>query len=51
MLKEVSDHFEVLTWVHNSIDKIVEGLTQEQWLLRPNWTFNNIASIIKIFTR
>jgi uncharacterized damage-inducible protein DinB len=51
MLKEISDHFEVLTWVHNSIDKMVEGLTQEQWLHRPNGTFNNVASIIDHVTR
>ncbi|GMA64269.1 DinB family protein [Alicyclobacillus fastidiosus] len=46
MLREVSDHFKVLTLVHKSIDTMVEGLSQEQWLHRPNGTFNNIASII-----
>lgn len=51
MLKEVSDHFEVLTLVHSSIDKMVEGLSQEQWLYRPNGTFNNIASIIDHISR
>ncbi|WAH36436.1 DinB family protein [Alicyclobacillus dauci] len=46
MLKEVSDHFEVLTLVHQTIDNMIEGLSQDQWLYRPNGTFNNIASII-----
>jgi len=51
MLKEVADHFQVLTLVHRSIDKMMEGLTQEQWLQRPKGAFNNIASIIDHITR
>ncbi|GMA60345.1 DinB family protein [Alicyclobacillus fastidiosus] len=51
MLKEVSDHFEVLSMIHGSIDKMLDGLTEQQWLQRPNDGFNNIASIIDHITR
>lgn len=46
MLKEVSDYFEVLSMVHSSIDKMLDGLTVEQWLQRPSDGFNNVASIL-----
>lgn len=51
MLREVSDHFEVLSMIHSSIDKMVVGLTEQQWLQRPGEGFNNIASIIDHITR
>jgi hypothetical protein len=36
MIKEVTDQFEVLIMVHSSVDNMLEGLTNEQWLFRPN---------------
>lgn len=46
MLTEVKDHFEVLTKAHQSIDKMLENLTAEQWSARPQGTFNSIASVV-----
>jgi uncharacterized damage-inducible protein DinB len=46
MLKEVRDQLELLKSVHATIDKMVEGLTPEQWTKKPAENMNNIASIL-----
>ncbi len=51
MIKEVTDQLEVLTMVHRSVDKMLEGLTNEQWLFRQNDKWNNIAAVIDHVTR
>ncbi|MDQ0188525.1 DinB family protein [Alicyclobacillus cycloheptanicus] len=51
MIKELSDQFDVLTMVHRSIDQMVDGLTDDQWLFRPNDKWNNIAAVIDHVTR
>ncbi|WP_206918093.1 DinB family protein [Alicyclobacillus suci] len=51
MIQEVRDLYELLRAVHGSIDKMVENLTDEQWLKKPLPNFNNIASIVDHITR
>lgn len=51
MIKELADQFEVLKAVHSSIESMVEGLTEEQWLAKPNEHFNNVASIVDHIAR
>lgn len=46
MLKEVADQFEILRFVHSSIESMLEGLSEEQWLTKPTDEFNNVASIV-----
>lgn len=46
MLKEVSDQLQMLKYVHQGIDKMLEGLTEEELLRSPGEGFNPIASII-----
>ncbi|MCL6625338.1 DinB family protein [Alicyclobacillus shizuokensis] len=46
MIQEVSDLYNLLSAVHGTIDQMLEGLTDEQWLKKPLPNFNNIASII-----
>jgi uncharacterized damage-inducible protein DinB len=51
MLKEVSDYFDLLEYVHNSINKMIEGLSDKQWLeVDRHNNINNIASIIEHIT-
>jgi len=51
MIQEVTDLFELLRAVHVSIDKMVEDMTDEQWLKKPLPDFNNVASVIDHVTR
>jgi len=50
MLKEVSDHFEILTMVHRGFDGMVGDLPDDVWVKKPFDGFNNIASIIEHVT-
>jgi uncharacterized damage-inducible protein DinB len=47
MLPEVRDQLNLLQSVHASIDKMLDGLSDEQWLKKPREDFNNIASVIE----
>ncbi|MCF8566130.1 DinB family protein [Alicyclobacillus tolerans] len=46
MIQESADQFALLTAIHASIDKMVEGLSDEQWLKKPGDGYNNVASIL-----
>ncbi len=46
MIKEVSDQLDLLQAIHASIDKSLEGLSDEDWVRKPGESFNSIASII-----
>ncbi|WP_067624829.1 DinB family protein [Alicyclobacillus acidiphilus] len=47
MVKEVADLYQLLESVHTSIDKMLDGLSDEDWIKKPRPDFNNIASIIE----
>ncbi len=47
MITEVRDAYVVLESVHRSIDKMLEGLTDQQLLEKPFENMNNIASIVE----
>ncbi|GGJ07847.1 hypothetical protein GCM10010885_16220 [Alicyclobacillus cellulosilyticus] len=47
MIKEVADLFQLLKNVHATVDKMLEGLSDEDWVKKPRPDFNNIASIIE----
>jgi uncharacterized damage-inducible protein DinB len=49
MIKEVSDYYGVLKYVHQSIDQQLKNLSTEDWLKKEEG-FNNIASIIDHIT-
>ncbi len=51
MNHEVAEIFFVLKAVHESVDKMLEGLTDEEWLTKPADNFNNVASIIEHVTQ
>lgn len=51
MIQEVNDSYVLLSAVHGSIDKMVENLTDEEWLKKPLPNFNNIASVVDHMTR
>ncbi|MCL6452619.1 MAG: DinB family protein [Alicyclobacillus sp.] len=46
MLPELEDEYKLLERIHDSIDKMLEGLTDEQLLRKPLPNFNNIASVL-----
>ncbi len=47
MIAEARDAYVVLESVHRSIDKMLEGLTDQQLLEKPFENMNNIASIVE----
>ena len=47
MIAEVRDTYAILESVHRSIDKMLEGLTDEQLVEKPFENMNNIASILE----
>ncbi len=47
MIKEVQDQFELLKAIHATVDKSLEGLSDEDWVRKPGEGFNTIASIIE----
>jgi uncharacterized damage-inducible protein DinB len=49
MIKEVKDYYDVLEYVHESIDQLLNELSAEQWVKKEKG-FNNIASIIDHIT-
>lgn len=51
MVPEVADLFELLKTVHESVDKMVADLTDEEWLTKPLPNFNNVASVIDHINR
>ncbi len=46
MISEVADQFKLLQTLHMTIDKSLEGLSNEDWVRKPGESFNNIASVI-----
>lgn len=46
MIQEVQDLYGLLEAVHASVDRMLDGLTPEQWLQKPRPDSNNIASVI-----
>ncbi len=51
MIQEVSDLYALLTAVHESIDNMLNDLTDGQWLKKPLPNFNNVASVVDHITR
>ncbi len=51
MVPEVADLYALLQSVHESVDQMVQDLTDEQWLTKPLPNFNNVASVIDHITR
>lgn len=47
MNQEVKDLLGLLTAVHESIDKMVEDLSDAEWLAKPRADFNNVASVLE----
>lgn len=46
MIREVADEYQILRAVHASIDKMLEGLSDEQWVTKPLPNFNAIAAVM-----
>jgi uncharacterized damage-inducible protein DinB len=46
MIKEIEDQLHILQMLHTTIDKALDGLSDEEWVKKPGESFNNIASII-----
>lgn len=51
MEKEVADLYDLLGTIHASVDKMVEDLTDDQWLKKPLPNFNHVAAVIDHVTR
>ncbi|GLV13172.1 hypothetical protein Heshes_08560 [Alicyclobacillus hesperidum] len=47
MIQEVADLYQLLVSVHTSVDKMLEGLSDDDWLKKPQQNLNNIASIVE----
>ncbi|PWI57897.1 DinB family protein [Sulfoacidibacillus thermotolerans] len=50
MDKEMSDLLVLYKAVHASVDQMVEGLSEQEWLQKPLPNMNNVASIIEHIT-
>ncbi|EJY54486.1 DinB family protein [Alicyclobacillus hesperidum URH17-3-68] len=47
MIQEVADLYQLLANVHASVDKMLEGLSDDDWVKKPQQNLNNIASIVE----
>lgn len=50
MTKDVQDMLQLLTAVHETIDTLVEDLSDAEWLAKPRPDFNNVASVLEHVT-
>lgn len=46
MIREVEQEFTLLQAVHVSIDKMLDGLTEAEWMKKAGPEFNSLASVI-----
>ncbi|KPV42738.1 DinB family protein [Alicyclobacillus ferrooxydans] len=46
MVKEVADQLALLTMIHATIDKMVEGLSDEEWTKKSGEGYNSVAAVI-----
>lgn len=51
MFKEAQDFYQLLSIVHQSVDKLVVDLSDEEWVNRPGEGFNTIAGLIEHMAR
>ncbi|WP_134158358.1 DinB family protein [Alicyclobacillus sacchari] len=47
MIQEVADLYQLFVSVHATVDKMLEGLSDDDWVKKPQPNFNNIASIVE----
>lgn len=45
MIKEVADQFALLKLIHVTMDKMVEGLSDEEWTAKKGPEFNSVAAV------
>lgn len=46
MIQEVQDQYELLVKLHGTVDKMLEGLSDEAWSTKPLENMNSVASVM-----
>ena len=46
MVKEVSDQFALLKMIHSTMDKMMEDLSDEDWMRKSGDEFNSVAAVV-----